>query len=296
MIRIFIPTHDRATTATTPQLLAKEGLDFLLVVRPGQSRQYLANPFYRDRKRQFAVVDADNGQHGIHTSREACRSALDLGEWCLQLDDNIRGFTAAEPAFYKNYVDPEDNPTRAEFEHLFNVKVSFATLYEQVLLDSIREAERRGANLVAFSAFENPFFRRLKWRDCGYSQNKMILLRKTALHWDQSENHSTMEEYSLGAAMHLEYGRILINNLAHPIAGHYEPGGLGPYAERLPAKIDACINIKQRWPGFFRESQKKSADPRGELLPRFHTLGQVEQWRGEMKEAGLDPNYRDTLA
>lgn len=123
--------------------------------------------------------------------------------------------------------------------------------------------------------------------------NKCILLRKTLLHWDQSENHPEMEEYALCAAMHLEYGRVLINNYAHPVAGHYEAGGLGQYDRRLPGKIAACQNIMARWPGFCRNNGKKSGVKEGELALRLRTLVQVERWRQEMKAKKLDPNHRD---
>ena len=292
-MKIFIPSYNRPFTATTPGLLDRCAVDYILVLRNKQQVQlYLKNPAFRRIKHRITVCDEDGS---INVAREACRSLLDYGEWCLQMDDNIRGFSIAELGFYWTVTDLGCHPPRSEFDHIMNVMVPFSTFYEQAILDSVSEAERRGSNIVTFAPHENPYFRQKKWRDVGYTMNKCVLLRKTNLRWDQSENHPAMEEYALCAAMHLEYGRVLINNYAHPLAGHYEPGGLGPYDERLPGKIAACKNIMARYPGFCRNSDKKSGAREGELTVRFRTLEQVERWRQEMRANNVDPNYRDLV-
>lgn len=292
-MKIFIPSYMRSTTLTTPFLLDACGWrDYLIVLKNDREyRDYCQNS--KLRRSTLIVLPQDKP---LNAAREYVRSLVEPGAWCLQLDDNIRYFSACEPDLYRTVTELPENPTRSEYGHVFNRKVEFAEFYELVITDCIQEAERRGANIVAFAPLENPFFRRRKWRDLGYTSNKAVLLRKTRLKWDQSENHPAMEEYALCAAQHLEYGRVLIANWAHPRAGHYEGGGLGPYEERLPGKIAACQNIMRRWPGLFRPGSKKHLNNEGELRVRFNNLEQVEKWRAAMKAAGRDPNYRDPLA
>lgn len=282
-MKIFIPSYNRPWTATTHKLL--QDMPYTLVLRDEeQARLYRENPDFR--KARIEIV----GGGSINDARETCRKELSDGEWCLQMDDNIRGFTMANIDFYRSVTDIGRKPSYREFNHLLNVSVSFAQLYESVLKECMDEAERRGANIVGFSPHANPWFRQKKWYDVGYIQNKMVVLRKTSLKWDQSNGHPAMEEYALCAAQHLEYGRVLINKFVYPVARHYEPGGLGPYEERLPAKIAACEDLLVRFPGFFRpgvtcrHERGAKAEPKpGELLIRPRTLEQVCAWQALMR-------------
>lgn len=274
-LKIFIPSYRRPYAASTPALLDACAVDYILVLRPSQVRLYRENP--RFRKNPHCRIAVLNGEEGLAQAREACRDLVDPGEWCLQLDDNIRRFTAADPDFYRETSDIGCNPLRVAYQPLLNVVVDFNQFYHQVITDSIREAEGRGANVVAFSPHENPYFRRYKFRDVAYTQNKAVLLRNTGLSWDQSNGHDAMEEYALCAAQHLEYGRVLVNYYGHPVARHYEPGGLGPYAQRLLAKLLACQDIMERFPGFFRQQKE------GELTVRWRSLQQIEKWRSAYK-------------
>src|ERR1700733_15329085 len=97
-MKIFIPSYNRPHTATAPALLDDCGVDYILVLRPSQLNMYRENPRFRNNSHcRIAVTD---GELGIAAARESCRDFVSLGEWCLQLDDNIRGFTAAERSFY----------------------------------------------------------------------------------------------------------------------------------------------------------------------------------------------------
>lgn len=290
-MQIFIPSYNRPWTTTTPALLDSCGVRYILLLRnSAQADLYLKNPAFRAIKKRIAVLDKDLS---VNYAREVARDELNYGDWCLQMDDNIKKFTVVEESFYRAAPELKEKPTRTEFGHIFNIPATFQMFYTQVLTDSIQEAEKRGANIVGFSSWENPYMRRRKFRDVGYTTNKCVLLRKTKLHWDQSEGHPAMEEYALCAAQHLEYGRVLINNWGYPQGGHYEPGGLGTYEERLPQKIAACQNIMARWPGFAKLSWKKQTDREGELWIPMRTLEQCERWRQEMKASGSDPNQRD---
>lgn len=256
-------------------------MDYILVLRPSQVKMYRESPRFRNNS--HCRITVTDGELGIAGARESCRGLVEPGEWCLQMDDNIRGFTAADPDFYHQHdqlaIAPGCRPTRAQYDLALNRPVTFARFYEQILVDSIREAASRGSNVCAFSAFENPAFRYRKWNDVSYTQNKCVLLRNTGMSWDQSNGHDTMEEYALLAAHLSEYGRVLVNKWAQPVAGHYEPGGLGPYEERLPAKRLACTDIMERYPGLFRQHKD------GELVLRWREVKQIERWREKFQAA-----------
>jgi hypothetical protein len=284
-VKIFIPSYNRPWTATTPQLLDAEGTPYVLILKDReQADLYRNNPAFRQSK--IAILDGG----GIADAREACREELNHGEWCLQMDDNVRGFRAAEPDVYRHHEKPEvspgERPTRRQYGRVLNIEVSFQRFHDQVLLDSIAEAERRGAYIVGFSPFDNPTFQYKKWNDVSYVQNKVVLMRKTEMAWDQSNGFPAMEEYALLAAHLLKYARVLVNKWAHPIAGHYEPGGLGPLAERLPAKRAACADIQARFPGLFLPQRD------GDLLLRWRELDQIERWRAT-SFSSLSPRNRN---
>ena len=282
-MKIFIPSYNRPHTATTPALLDDCGVDYILVLRPSQVKMYRENPRFRNNSHcRIAVTD---GELGIAAARESCRDIVSLGEWCLQLDDNIRGFTAADRSFYTSTDDVGFKPLRADYDRVMNISVSFNEFYQQIVEDSIRVAAERGANIIAFSPHENPFFRRFKFKSVAYTQNKAVLLRNTGISWDQSNGYDAMEEYALCAVQHLEYGKVLVNYYGRPVARHYEPGGLGPYEARLPAKIAACEDLLHRFPGFFRRACAKRSRgiKEGELMLRWRTPEQIQKWRSTLK-------------
>jgi hypothetical protein len=88
-----------------------------------------------------------------------------------------------------------------------------------------------------------------------------------------------MDDYGFSAEHHYLYGKVLINNFLWPVAGHYEPGGIGTYEDRVGRKIQDCNYLMQKYPGFFRYKVKKDCHPKAELQVRFTNETQVQTWR-----------------
>lgn len=287
-MRIFVPSYNRPTTHTTPALLLGAGVtDFKVVVRPSQLLDYAQ---HLPRKNLLALPN----EGGLNVAREFTRSLLKKNEWCLQMDDNVRGFIMPEKSFYRTYDEvplrpSEEMVTRARWQKKMNEEHSFSWFYEKVILDTEREADKRGAYLAGFSAHENPAFRFRKWTDVGYVCGKVMLMRNQGLSWNQS-TESSGEDYALTAAHLFENGRVLINKWGYPMRVHYQPGGCGPYLKRLPAMQRAQVELMGRYGNLF--AAKNANDPerkQGELRLRFNSLKQVHQWRHDFDG---DPNVR----
>ena len=86
----------------------------------------------------------------------------------------------------------------------------------------------------------------------------------------------------------LRHGRVRRNDWAYPMAGHDEPGDVGPYDGRVPYRQEAVRNLCAMYPGLRRPKQRKGFEPDTELALRLRTLVQVEQWRCAMLHA--DPS------
>lgn len=286
MEKIFIPSYNRAGSGvfTTVNLLENAGChDYKVVVRPSQYQDYL-----RYVKRSNLLVLPYEG--GLNAAREFIRGRLKRGEWSIQFDDNVRGFIQPSKKFYRqnNEIAPgpgESMITRARWQRTMNEHVSWKEFYKLVVLDTLREAEKRGAWLAGFSAHENPAFRARKWTDVGYVCGKMLLMRNQGLRWNQS-TESSGEDYALTAAHLYQNGRVLVNKWGHPLRVHYQPGGCGPYEERLPAMQRAQQELTQRYGDLFGVKNANSPEKKqGELRIRFNNLEQVERWRSNFAKS-----------
>jgi hypothetical protein len=280
---------------STPALLDAVGVGYTVIVRKTEYAAYVAagTP-----KKRMMVVGAE---HGLNAAREDARKTLAPGEWCLQMDDNVRGFIQPKRTFYKKFnevpLEPgEQMVTRAKWQATMNEKVDFTAFYNLCVSDTLLTAEKRGAYLCGFSAHDNPAFRFRKFTDVGYVCGKMMLMRNQGLPWNQS-TESSGEDYALTAAHLWENGRVLINKWGHPMRQHYQPGGCGPYLERLPAMLRAQTELSQRYGSLFRIKNANAPDKKqGELALRFNSLKQVEEWQaglaGEMGKGfhDYDPN------
>lgn len=291
MIKIFIPSWRRPDSTTTPALLRQCGVyNFKLVVRENEYEAYRRN----HPTNTLMVI----GRHDDLTdAREQCRRTLKKGEWCLQMDDNVRGFIQCSESMYMQHDEVplgrgEKMVTRAKWQRHMNHDVKFTHFYELAVEDSLHVAEERGAWLVGFSAHDNPAFRFRKYTDVGYVCGKTMLMRNQGLPWKQCKV-SSGEDYALTAAHLYENGRVLINKWAHPKRVHYQPGGCGPYEERLPAMMRAQKELIERYGDLFGIKNANAPEKKqGELRIRFNHLAQVEYWRDMMHRLRYDPNMR----
>jgi hypothetical protein len=288
MIKIFIPSYRRSASATTPALLDEVGADYKLVIRETEYADYAKNfP-----KRRLLVIGKNDD---LTKAREHTRSLLKNGEWCLHIDDDMKGFVQCNAKFYASHERvplkaDEEMITRKRWQKTMSEKVNFAAAYCLAIEDTMQQCEERGAYLGGFSAWENPAFRGRKFTDVGYVCGGMMLMRKQKnLPWRQSLT-SSCEDYALTSAHLYENGRVLINKWLYPVSKIYQAGGCGPYEERLPSMVASQQNLLGRYGDLLGAKNANSPEKRqGELRIRMREVEQVEQWRSSLS---TDPNFR----
>jgi hypothetical protein len=284
MIPIFIPSYNRAGNIRTTQLLDRCGVtDYKVVVRPSQYDDYAKHL----KRQNLLALDAEEG---LSYAREFIRKRVKRGQWCLHMDDNVRGFGVPDEKFYRTYDSFEQGPgsltdvNNRWYRTLNSPNKDFIAFYHVVVEDTMREADKRGAVLCGFSALQPAAMRPQKWRDVGYVCGKVMLMKNVRFPW-RHISVSTGEDYALTAAHLLEFGRVLINKWGYPKRTHYEPGGCGTYEERLPEMIRTSTELMERYPGLFRwktRGPKGVEKTEGELRFRLHNLDQVARWREAM--------------
>lgn len=196
------------------------------------------------------------------------------GEWFATLDDNIAGFCGVRPDLYGRDELAVQAPgfDRTVFDHPLGIN----TVVQRWQAD-VKEATRRGAHYIGFATVPNFYFLGRKYRDVGYVISKAALIHNVGVPYDPQI--LAMDDYGYTAENLVRFGRVLINNWIIPKAGHYEPGGIGTYAQRLPRKIADCEYLMAKYPGLFRYKVKAGCHPKAELQVRFTSVAQVEAWR-----------------
>jgi len=274
-MRVIILSKGRAETISTHKLFE----DYTLVLHTEEERQeYLKNPTISPEK-----VVVSGAPFGVANQRQWIHDNLiEKNEWYISLDDNIHYFQAVPDSHY----DKEFLPVKTDksMKDLFETRCSperFLKLCEKLA----EKGEKERAYNIGFGTTSNFFFRDKHYRYVGYVISKAVVRKNVGTPF--ALDAQAMEDYAYTAETLLRYGKVMIDNYIFPVAGHYEKGGIGTYAERLPKKIEASKILMERYPLLFRQPQKKGVDPKGELAIRFTSTEQVEKWRTMMRVKGF---------
>ena len=280
-MRAFVCSKDRAATISTYQVLQALGVDVAVVVHnQEQFADYLAAGRVPHTALRISNTPAD--AYGLTRQREyVCRRLADPGEWFIFADDNIHGITV-HPAAATNLnglgigvFGPRDAQAQARADLATPATPASWQAVTSYLVDV---ATGCGAHLVGFATNDNPAFRNQHLRTIGYVSGKLMLWHNDpAFDWDHT---ITMEDYRNSAEHLLNYGAVLVDNWTRPVAGHYEPGGMGTYDERIPYRQRDVQRLLQMYPGFFRVKDRKGFVPGTDLalVPTSHK--QLAKLRG----------------
>jgi hypothetical protein len=275
-MKLIILSKGRADTISTHKLFE----DYTLVLHTEEEKaEYLKNPSISPEK-----IVVSGAPFGVAHQRKWIQENLVLpNEWYISLDDNIKSFQSVPEPTYSELdlpVQSADIFTRNDLKAKFETEISGKRFLEICEHLAVKGEKERAYN-IGFGTTANFFFRGRHFRYVGYVISKACVRKNVGTPFEL-ENQS-MEDYAYTAETLLRYGKVLIDNYTFPVAGHYEKGGIGTYAERLPAKIRDSAFLIEKYPGLFRYNQKKGSDPNGELIIRFNSLGQVEKWRATMR-------------
>jgi len=273
-MRVIILSKGRADTIQSH----KHFEDYTLVLHTEEEKEeYLKNLTVSPEK-----IVVSNAPFGVANQRQWIQdNLLEKDEWYVSLDDNIHSFQCVPDSHYEQDILPVK--TDKAMKDLYDTPCSGKRFLEKCQEMAVLGESERIYN-IGFGTTSNYFFRDKKYREVGYVISKAAVRKNVGTPF--ALDAQAMEDYAYTAETLLRYGKVLINNFIFPVAGHYEKGGIGTYAERLPQKIAACKILMERYPALFRHPNKKGTDPKGELAIRFTSLKQVEQWRSFMRFKG----------
>lgn len=281
-MKVLIPSYNRHRTISTHKCFA--GCDYTVLVH--SMEQLTKYGVYRkDTGLDMDRVRVTDTPPGLTRQREwGMHNLTTPGEWFVFADDNIRQLTALDPSGEEYWQDelPEQatmQQTSALYRPMLRCRISTGDLND-IFADTVAKCKSVGARLAGFSLTDNPAFRLKKWRTAGYAIGKLMVWQ----HQDDFPwNHSiSMEDFYHTAVCLLRDGAVVVNNYVWPVAGHYEPGGMGPYEERIPQRIEDVKVLMDHFLGLFRVKERKGFFPGTELQLRLHSPKQVAAWREQM--------------
>ncbi len=283
-MKIFIPTKNRAALISTHLVPALAGNDIRILVH--DSKQALAYQDAIGRHRGLTVTHTPSDTFGLTRQREWATKQCEQDEWIVFADDNIVDITGV-PVWFRHETRIPVTGTEGlrsqdklmPWRDLYGHSLTPAE-FPQVFGACTTQADRIGAKMVGFATTGNHYFRGVKWREVGYVIGKMMFWKVDhSYRWDHT---ISMEDFRNTGEHLLNYGRVLIDNFLFPECTHYQPGGMGTYAERVPQRKADVQNLLAMYPGLFRVKNRKHFVENTDLAVRFNSTKQVDLWRAQM--------------
>jgi len=272
MIPIYIPSYNRANTISSTQWLDKDNIPYKVLVHTEKCRDaYVASG-------RVAASDiiVTNVAPGITNQRNYIVQNLAVrGQWYVSLDDNIKGFKRFNDTYYNTCR--QIDVSRADITQKTIYQKFTAKEFMQLLEADIAIAEKIKAEYIGYATVDNYFFNAKKYKTVGYVISKAVAIKYNGLQYDTKLE--AMEDFGYCAEQLIKNNCVLINSWIKPIAGHYEPGGIGTYEQRVDRKIVDSAYLMHKYPNFFRYKSKKGCHPKAELQLRFNNPKQIKQWK-----------------
>ena len=137
--------------------------------------------------------------------------------------------------------------------------------YERVE-QSIRFAERAGANLVGVAGVDNALFRKRHWAQNILADGRAWAVRKTHLRFD--ENAQLIDDLCWTAQNIQEFGLVVVNQWVMPLCKRYTAGGFGSIDERMEQKLREASYLVSAYPGLIKFKDKAGWPPRSHVVLR----------------------------
>ena len=248
--KVFIPSYGRAATIRT-HLFLKGVFDYRVVVHNEEEAVWYRRNSTLEPKR----IVVSGMPLGIAGQRNWILENLTKdGDWFGMFDDNIAGFIGP-----RGPLSEEETPPVHLFGSRFWRKKFRAPLtpsdLEIAVRSSIARAQEQGAHLIGFATTDNYFFRKKKWQEYGYVSTKAAFIQRTSLRFDPF--FKAKDDHDFTAQNLQTFGKVLINNFVFPLAGHFEPGGIGNKQTRLNLCLKECARLMEKYPELWRYNNAK---------------------------------------
>lgn len=256
-MRVFVFAYNRFDTMTTPNMLRAEGIPHIVLCHSEADRErFIANG-----TAERGSIVATGNPRGLPRQRNYALSLLKEGEWGLFLNDDLSGVT-----YLKDYYDTgaESIPVTTKNTTYYGKQFSApATLKEFICFchNLTMEAEKRRVYYAGFASNGNPLFRARRYRTQGLVDGRAVLVRKSALRFDESDDAGVIEDHFFTAENIKVFGKVLVDNWVLPLFKRNTEGGYGTIEERAPELRRACAYLLKKYPYLFKYKTKKGYPP-----------------------------------
>ena len=267
-MKVFCPTSCQRMSAFEVPKLFPDDWKFFFVVDQ-HSDPY---PFIAKGHRVVRVhIEDDCRSTRLAEIRNKIEAQVELGEWFIEVDDDIQGITMLDPAMqrvYEDHLDYDDWSAR-EWHEWFSHRATPAEV-RTIFYELITECERLGTIYGGCSFFDNPFYRKKKFAHASYVNGGLHAKRKDGRRWRWTP-HEDMEMSCYALSL---YGASVVHRWAHGLFKDSSEGGVGTFTEEWVEKSEERIPLLLRaYPGLI-----KRLGPHRLKITK-NSLKSVENWR-----------------
>ena len=274
MLKIVIPSYNRAETLTTPRLLEAADIGYSVLVHNAEQH----NLYVKAQRVPKARLVVTQSPAGVTYQRQWAEDYLIHDqEWYLSLDDNIRSLTrVALPWYNENTLPTQQN--YAQWRDRYQAPLLMAQLVHEIVPECLAKCEQIGSNLCGFAFTDNAYFRGKKWLMSSPVIGRMFIRRKVGVRWDHEIQNG--DDFDQTLAHLARDGCVLVNNYVFRDAPHYQLGGLGTRRERMRQKAADTAKLIRKWPKALRKKMKGHVEDVTFSL----RANRVERWRDGLKQ------------
>lgn len=259
MIKVYIPSHNRANDITTHKVFLERPdlFNVMIVVNKGQKQGYINAGIDESIITEIDAKSLCDARQWIYNQNE-------YNEWFISADDDLTGI----------YVNKTNWKTNHCEKYKYELDNNF---FFEKIPEIINTADFINAYTIGFAMVKNEFFNQNKYTEVGHIMNTLVFWkRQKQIDWFKNYFKDAMEEMNITAQHHLFNGKVLRCHYVTTDAKHYQKGGIGEITERKPKKIEESNKLLNYYQGFFRP---KNDD---DVSVAFTNTIQVKKWRLQM--------------
>ncbi len=242
----FIFTYDRFETITTSEYL--------------KSVPHVVLCHTEEQKENFTKAGRIHGEliatlepKGLSNNRNFALSLMEPGEWaCFWVDDLIEA-SCLQDYFERTGTELPVEQDQPAFRKLLKYHCD-VNVFNQIAMDTIKEAESKGFALCGFSLTDNPLFRKNKFQYWSLADGRCWLVKKTHLRFDT--NVQLIDDTCFTALNLKTFGGVVVNNWMLPNCERYKPGAYGTKEQRMEQKIAEAKYLVDTYPDFVCYGEK----------------------------------------